>query len=63
MDKFLITEKQWRQVNDALLAAISICAVHVPNMQDTMLKASFVMDDIIDADDALDEAADEEGEA
>lgn len=54
-EKYLITEKQWSQVNEALLAAISICAVHVPEMQDKMLKASFVMDDIIDADEALDD--------
>lgn len=52
---YAITEKQWKLVNDALLAAIGICGAHVPSMRDTMLKASFVMDDIIDASEADDD--------
>ena len=51
-DTYEINDDQWHVVNSALLAAIAICSVHVPEMRDTMLKASYVMDDIIDASDA-----------
>lgn len=48
-ETYAITDAQWHEVNDALLAAIAICALHVPDMRDRMIKASIVMDDIVDA--------------
>jgi hypothetical protein len=54
-DKYIMTDKQWHEINDALLAAISICAVHVPDMRDKMIHASCCMDEIIDANDEEDD--------
>ena len=48
-DTYTINDGQWHIVNDALLAAIAICAQYVPDLRDRMIKASIVMDDIIDA--------------
>lgn len=56
-DTYVINDDQWHLVNDALLAAISICALHVPEMRDRMIKASIIMDDIIDASEPDEEDA------
>lgn len=57
IETFQINEDQWREVNTALLVAISICGVHMPEMRDQMIKASIVMDDIIDASEEAEFAA------
>lgn len=52
---YTITDTQWGIINSALLAAISICSIHVPDMRDRMLHASLLMDEIVNGpDDDLD---------
>lgn len=46
-ETYTITESQWEQVHAALLASIAICSMNAPDMQDTMIKASLVMDEIV----------------
>lgn len=47
---YAINEDQFREIHSALMTAAGACTVHAPSVRDQMLKASFVMDDIIDAD-------------
>lgn len=44
-----ITEAQFEQINSALLTAVGVTSVHAREVHDKMLKASIVMDDIVDA--------------
>lgn len=50
MDRYSITDTQWQKINSALLTGAGACTVHAPEVRDTLIKASMVMDDIIDAD-------------
>lgn len=54
---YAITEAQWSQINSALLMAAGACAVHAPTVRDAVLKASFILDDIIDASEEAEFAA------
>ncbi len=44
-----ITESQWQEVNSALLTAARACTVHAPSVRDIAVKASIIMDHVIDA--------------
>lgn len=56
-DTYTITDEQWQQINNALLAAIGITSVHAKECHQQMLDASNLMDEIVNGpDDAEDEA-------
>lgn len=44
---YTITDEQWQQINNALLAAIGITSVHAKECHQQMLDASNLMDDIV----------------
>lgn len=46
---YAINDGQFREIHSALMTAAGVCTVHAPQVRDMVLKASFVMDDIVDA--------------
>lgn len=53
MDSYSISDTQLQQINSALLTGAGACTVHAPEVRDTLIKASMVLDDVVDASEKL----------